>query len=588
MKAPRLALPFRRFPGARDGQFAMMTAIMMPVALVLAAVAVDTGSLYLERRQAQGLADLAAIAAAANIDRADEAVRLVLADNGLPAAAVGVTGADGRVQWRTGSHATAAGSAVLTQGRYSASGETPPPERFTADPAASAGAANAVKVVLRTTGTRYFGGALIPPPQIGVEAVAATTVEAAFSIGSRLVGFRGGIANDLLRGLTGSAVSLSLMDYNALAATQLSLLSFLDAMAVELDLTGASHDELLDAKVTPGLVARAIAAIDGIGGNARSAAQKLAMQASGPRVPGVKLGRLVGLEDASLRLGMGQTAARVSAMELLMTSAMLAGQGRQVALDLGAFLPGLLSVSADLAIGEPPQRSPSFTIGSGGELVRTVQTRLRVIAEIGNDKSLAGLLGAKIRIPLYLELAYGEAQLKSVSCPTGRPESVQVRIDARPGVASLYLAEVDPARIAGFAVPAARSPARLIDLALVSVTGQAHAEIAAIEPKGLTFSADDIARDRMKQVSTRTAVTSLTASLFSSLQLDVKVELGLLGIPLLSLPPNVTGLLGHTIGAAAPALDTVLSELLKTLGLSLGQADIRVHGASCGRAVLVQ
>lgn len=47
-------------------------------------------------------------------------------------------------------------------------------------------------------------------------------------------------------------------------------------------------------------------------------------------------------------------------------------------------------------------------------------------------------------------------------------------------------------------------------------------------------------------------------------------------------------LLGQTVGKASPALDGVLNELLKMLGLSLGQAEIRVHGATCGRAVLVQ
>src|SRR5690606_29438243 len=114
--------------------------------------------------------------------------------------------------------------------------------------------------------------------------------------------------------------------------------------------------------------------------------------------------------------------------------------GKQVGLDLGATVPGLLSVSVDLGIGEPPQKSPWFTIGAGGEVVRTAQTRLRVVAEIGNHNALAGLLGARIRIPLYLELAYAEARLKSVACPTGRPESVEVKVAARPGIANLYLA----------------------------------------------------------------------------------------------------------------------------------------------------
>lgn len=587
--SPATPSPLRRLLRERSGQFAVMTAIMMPVALTLAAVAVDTGSLYLEKRRAQGLADLAAITAAANLDKADEAVRLVLADNGVPQTAIGVVDASGRTQWRSGPDVDVARhSAVLARGRYVASPEIGPAERFTPDPPASAGAVNAVRVTFRTTGTRHFAGALIPPPKIAVAATAATTVQAAFSVGSRLVKLEDGLANALLRGLTGSSISLSAMDYNALLGAEISLLSFLDALAIELGLTAASYSQVLDADVTLGQVGWAIAAAGGIGDTAKAAAQKLGAQAGGAKAPTFPLSRLVGLDGDTVRATVQQVGAEVGVMELVMMSAILAGKGRQVGLDLGASVPGLLSVSVDLAVGEPPQQSSWFTIGGGGEVVRTAQTRLRLIAEIGNHNALAGLLGARIRIPLYLELAYAEAKLKNVSCPTGRPDSVRVKIDARPGVANLYLAEVDPSKIVDFANPAPRSPAKLIHLAIVSVTGQAQAEIAAMAYKELTFTADDIADGTVKQVSTRTIVSSLTQSLFSSLQLEVKVELGLLGIPLLSLPSNVTSLLGQTVGAAAPALDLVLGALLNALGLSLGQADIRVHGAACGRAVLVQ
>lgn len=585
MSVPRTPLPLvRRLLRERSGHFAMMTAFMMPVALVLGAIAVDAGSLYMERRQAQALADLAAITAAANIDKAEQAVRLVLADNGLPDVAIG-TSRDGAVRWSVGTGAAAA-SAVLSRGRYTASPAIPAGERFAPVSAAGTETPNAVRVTLNTLGTRYFATSIIPPPQIVTQASAATTVEAAFSVGSRLVKLEDGIVNALLRGLTGSNIALSVMDYNALLDADVSLLSFLDALATEINLEAASYSEVLDAEVTLGQVSRAIAASAGDG--AKAAAQKLGTQAGGARAPTFPLSRLVGLDQGTVRARIQQIGARVGVMELVTMSAILAGQGRQVALDLGATVPGLLSVDVDLAIGEPMQQSPWFTIGGSGTVVRTAQTRLRLVAEIANNALLTGLLGARIRIPLYLEVAYAEARLKSVSCPTGRPESSQVKIDARPGIANLYLAEVDPSKIVDFANPAPRSPAKLIKIAVIGVTGQAQAEIAAIDYKGLSFSADDIARRRIKQVSTDTITTSLVRSLLSSLQLDIKVEFGLLGLPLITLPSNAKVLLGETIGAVTPDLDLVLNAVLKTLGLSLGQADIRVHGVVCGRAVLVQ
>ena len=232
-------------------------------------------------------------------------------------------------------------------------------------------------------------------------------------------------------------------------------------------------------------------------------------------------------------------------------SAILAGQGRQVKLDLGAALPGVLAVSVDLAIGEPPQKSPWFAIGSAGEVVRTAQTRLRVVVDIANSAVLSGLLGARIRIPLYLELAYAEARLDSISCPTGRRESLKVAIDARPGIANLYLAEVDASKIVNFANPAPRAPARLVQLAAVSVTGEAQAEIGAINYKRLNFNIGDIDGRKVRKVSTGTIATSLAESLFSSLSLEVSVGLGLLNLPLITLPANTTALLGGTIRATS-------------------------------------
>lgn len=545
--------------GDTSGQFALMTAILAPVAITLAAAAVDAGSLYVEKRRAQALVDLAAITAAANIGKAEQAALVTFADNGATDAA-----SENNVQ-------------VIT-GHYDRTGAVPK-ARFVA----GAKPTNAAKVFYRTTGSRYFAGAIIPPPEIMVSAIAGTEAEAAFSVGSRLAALNGGIVNALLGGLTGSSISLSVMDYNALLDADVSLRSFLDQLAIDLNLGAGSYREALDATVTVGQIAKSLSKTPGMSGNAKAAAGKLSFQASSGKAPTLRLSRLIDLGQSRgnlLAADIEQIAADVGVLELLALSAVVAGKGKQVALDLGANVPGLLAITVDLAIGEPPQQSPWLRIGSNGDVVRTVQTRLSLVAEIGG---LGGLLGSKIRIPLYLELAFAEARLKGVTCPSGSPAGVKVSVEARPGIANLYLAEVDPAKIVNFANPAPRSPARLVQMPLVNVTAQAHAEIAEMDYKTLAFSASDIASGKIKQVSTQAIVGSLTKSLFSSLQLDVNV-IGL-GI---GLPSNLTGLLGQTIGATAPALDAVLANLLSTLGLALGQADVRVHGANCGRAVLVQ
>lgn len=568
----------RRSVEDRSGHFAMMTAITAPVAIVLAAFAVDAGSLYLEKRRAQSLADLAAISAAANLDKPETAAMTAMTDNGIASISLGSLAPEDDEQAMQQPNVSDQRNRIeVERGRYLASDALLPGERFVA----GAQPYNAVRVGYRTYGTRYFAGSLIPEPRIKVSAIAASPAEAAFSVGSRLLALDGGLLNTVLGGLLGSGVSLSVMDYNALVAADVSLLSFLDALALEIGLEAGSYHEALDAEITFAQMAKALSKAEGLPGTAKAAANRLALQMPAGGGPKLQLGRLIDLGDGSIaQASIEQIGADIGVLELLTTSAVIAGKGRQVALDLGANLPGLLAATVTLAIGEPPQHASWFRVGTGGEIVRTAQTRLALTVEIGG---LGGLLGTRIRLPLYLELAFAEARLKSVTCPTGRPDSVKVAVEARPGIADLYLAEVDTSRLSGFDNPLARSPARLVQMPLVSVTAQAHAEIANMGYKTLNFSWGDIQSGKIRQVSTNQITQSLVQSLFSGIRLDVNV-VGL-GI---GLPGNLTGLLGQTIGAAAPAIDGLLNSLLSTLGIALGQADIRVHGANCGRAVLVQ
>jgi len=563
----------------RSGHFAMMTAITAPMAIVLAAFAVDAGLLYLEKRRAQSLADLAAISAAANLTNPQAAAMTAMVDNGITSISLGSLAPTNDESQGSGLAASEQRHLIeVERGRYTASPALSPTERFVP----GAQPYNAARVGYRTFGTRYFAGSLIPEPLIEVSAIASSPAEAAFSVGSRLLSLDGELLNALLGGLTGSGVSLSVMDYNALAAADVSLLSFLDALALEAGLEAGSYREALAAEVTFAQMSRALSRTEGLSGTAKSAASRLAMQMPAGGGPKLSLGRLIDLGTGGqiAQASIEQIGAEIGVLELLTTSAVIAGRGKQVALDLGAGVPGVLAATVSLAIGEPPQHSPWLRVGNGGEIVRTAQTRLALTVEIGG---LGGLLGTRIRLPLYLELAFAEARLKSVTCPTGRPDSIRVVVDARPGVADLYLAEVDVSKLGGFANPLTRSPARLVQMPLVGVTGQAHAEISNTTYKSLTFNWNDIQSGKIRQVSTNQIAQSLVQSLFSGLKLDINVAgLGL------GLPGNLTGLLGQTIGAAAPAIDGLLNSLLSTLGIALGQADVRVHGGNCGRAVLVQ
>jgi len=573
-----------------SGNLAVMTALTMPVALVLAAVGIDEASLYTEKREAQSLVDIAAIIAAANLSKAETAVTTTFRDNGVANVVVGSAGA----QPPAGTNGIKP-TVTITPGRYVADASAAVGTRF------SAGVLpyNAVKVTFKKTGRRYFGGALIAPPTIATQAIASITPQAAFSIGSRLASVDEGILNSLLGGLTGSNLSLKVMDYNALISADVSALSFMDALATKLQITAGTYTNVLDASATIGQIVSAMASIDGISAQAKLALQTIASKAtSQTKIP---LSHLFDLGPVGkLALGSkpaGLTAA-ASIMEILTASAALANGSNQAGVNLTTNVLGLLSTELKLAIGEPPQSSPWFKIGETGSIVRTAQTRLRLVA--GVNVGTKGILGggislASVQLPLHVEVAYGEAKVTGITCPTGRQESIKVTIAARPGIASLKIAETDDAGFGNFTKPTSFRDAKIADvkveilflsIPLIAVTGSAGVDIGNLNTKTLTFDYTDIKNKTIKQASAENFTQALTQSLIN----DLKLEITALGLPI-----NVTVLLGvvkqpilNLLGTITAPVDNALYTLLTALGVHVGQADIRVTGATCGQSVLVQ
>jgi uncharacterized membrane protein len=123
----------------------------------------------------------------------------------------------------------------------------------------------------------------------------------------------------------------------------------------------------------------------------------------------------------------------------------------------------------------------------------------------------------------------------------------------------------------------------LLGLGLVSVSGQARAAIENTETTHLNFTYPEISSGVVKDTSTHDLTGSLTGSLLGSLQLEANV----LGIKI-AVPAAVTSALGATLEAATKPLDNLIDNLLQLLGVKIGNADIRVTGATCGRSVLVQ
>lgn len=528
-------------------------------------MAVDVGSFFYEKRRQQTATDLAALAAAADLGKADAAARASAGRNGYTAAAVE------RVQ----------------KGTYVPDPRVAPEMRFQPD---SGAGANAARVEMRAT-TPLILGRVLATSGLGndagdvailTRATAAQDMQAAFAIGSRLARVEGGALNGLLGGLLGTSLSLSVMDYEGLARARIDLFGFAKRLATRASISALTFDEVVRAQVRIGdviLAAQDAARDQGGGSEAIAALGRLTATLAGSSQR-LNLQSLVSFGTYGSRKLSEEVPlkASLSALDLISAAAQIANGARQLDLGLAVNVPGLAAVSLKLGIGERPVGTSLVRVDRTGASVHTAQTRLLLtLTLVGSGQA------SLVKLPLYLELASATARLTSISCGAGDVASSRVTLGVTPAVVDAWIGQVSSAEFSNFSTRPNPPPAMLLDLlGLAKVTGRAHVTIGNTSETSVTFNYGEIQRVEKKTTSTQNFVASLLSRLVGDL--DLRVELLGLGLPLPGLDGAVSGVIA---GAAAP-LDQVLTSLLNTLGIGLGQADSWVSGVRCGGAVLIQ
>jgi len=535
----------RAFGRDTRGGISIMAAFGLTMLIGSAALAVDVGSLYLDRRKLQGIADAAALAAAGHPGEERAAAERIIAAN-----------CDCGIVIET-----------FDAGTYTRDVAIPADKRF----AVGGSAPNAVRVVLTRDRPLYFGRFLTGREDsvISATATGARQGYAAFSLGSRVAAVHDGVANAVLSALTGSNVDLSVMDYNALASADVDLLAFSEALRTELDADVLTFGQTLDTQVTlPQALSALASASDG---EVATIIERIADGAL-PRTLIPSRAIDLGPRASSIRADAANPV-RVNAMSLLQTMLALGSANRQLDLSLASDLPGGSGINVALLIGEPPANSPLIAVTDDQDvIVRTAQVRLKVGAQIETPL-------AKVSLPLVAELGSAAARISSIDCSPNARDAVALAVTTSP--ATLAIGSVDGGDFQNMQRPLDPKAARVLQLPLASVDARAELTLADLSEKPVDFSRDEIADGTVKTVESDGLVAGAAASLADDLELKVNV----LGLGL-NLGP-LTATVGQAVGLAAPVLDGVLEGVTGALGLHLGEADARVNELRCGRARLV-
>uniref|UniRef100_A0A9E8A4B7 Pilus assembly protein TadG-related protein n=1 Tax=Bosea sp. NBC_00436 TaxID=2969620 RepID=A0A9E8A4B7_9HYPH len=576
-------LGLRNFAGDQKGGTAILFAISATMLFGFGAMAVDVGNFFYEKRRLQTANDLAALAAASDLPRALVAAQSSATLNGFSGSTI----------------------QALQTGIYTPDPKRTPEARFVPSPATTA---NAVRINMQTTAPLLLGRVLTssasaPQTQgsalgsaggvstlastggdvpIDSSAIAVQDAQASFAVGSRLLKLDGGLLNSLLGGLLGGNVSLSVMDYDALIKARVDLFDFAKRLAIRLNLTAATYDDVLKADARLGDVLAAV--VDASRDNdARSSTATAALgriaTTSVSNLP-VNLASLISFGPAGEKplSGPKPLAASLSALDVVSAVAQIANGNRQIDVGLNLNLPGIAAASLKLGIGERPVGTSLMRIGRTGTSVHTAQTRLLLTVDLVGTGA-----ASLVRVPVYIELAAATARLNGIQCAPGDVSTSRVTLGVTPALVDAWIGQVSMAEFNNFSTAPNPPAATLLNVAgLAKVSGRAHVTMTNLSEATVSFSYPEIQRGDKKTTSTQNFVATLLGRLVGDLELRVEA-LGLgLGLP------GLDGLVSGIIAGAATPLDQILNGVLGTLGIGLGQADSWVTGVRCGGAVLVR
>ncbi|WP_122282479.1 pilus assembly protein TadG-related protein [Pseudomonas syringae group genomosp. 3] len=416
-------------PARQRGAIGLIAALTLGLALLCALVVVDSGRLYLEKRSLQRVADIAALEAAGRRGACSGAASAPDFANQSAIRNGFTPNTDGRT--------LVARCGTLTVGALSQ-------RVFVADSTQ----ALAIQVVASHPVPRSIaagiGAAFDKSPSPANVTLSATAVAAsaaplaALTIRSATVtvdSTRAAILNPIIGSLLGGTLNLSVANWQGLASTDLSLLSYLNRLKTDLNLTAVGYSDVLNTSVSVSqLIQSAINVLDPgatLGGTATIAGLQALKVAAGSTT--VLLGDLLSIQGSS---DIAALNTNLRLLDLVQGLAQLANDKTGISTAAQINVGTLAQVTTRIQVVEPPQLSaigdPSKIdplnpkTGANRIYVRTAQMRalvsinLPVLGTINSLVSTAASVVGNLTPILNNALSLNiPGVLSSIACTVG-------------------------------------------------------------------------------------------------------------------------------------------------------------------------
>lgn len=396
--------------------------LILLMAVLLTALVVDSGRLWMQQRQLQSIADMAAIHASrhlgcnATLQNVMQMAQQAAVNNGF-----GGQLSDNPNQVLLGRLDTVAGI-----------------RQFTADGSSEA-------VYVRSTrevpSSLIAGGLLGGTVTLRAEAVSMSNPSlAAFTAGSFTASLnteQSELLNGLLTSMLGAPVNLDALSYRGIAETKITLQDMLTVSGQVSTLEELLNNNMQIADVMT-LLTNAASQNSAADIQAITAMQTIANLVVNNAT--INLGDMLAVTtpDTNAAATVG-----LNALSLITTAAMIANGTNAIDLPLAVNVPSISSINAQLTIIEPPQIAVGPSAGNG-DICTEVRTA-QISARVGVLLNIPLL--ARIDLALNTEVAQGKAGLRSIQ---HSDSETLVEIEATPGIAALTLtnnAGTGPARV---------------------------------------------------------------------------------------------------------------------------------------------